>query len=129
MGKGIYRKLTTNRENYITTLARLFDYATTTFGKRTALTYVDGGQKYTYTELRNKSIELAHIFARYGLCAGDRIAILSQNMPNWTVSLFSIVAFGRIAVPILPDSSESEVTNILNHSECKAIFISKRMLP
>ena len=49
MGKGIYRKLTTNRENYITTLARLFDYATTTFGKRTALTYVDGGQKYTYT--------------------------------------------------------------------------------
>ena len=72
MGKGIYRKLTTNRENYITTLARLFDYATTTFGKRTALTYVDGGQKYTYTELRNKSIGLAHIFARYGLLSSFR---------------------------------------------------------
>ena len=48
-------------------------------------------------------------------------------MPNWTVSRFSIVAFGRVAVPILPDSSESEVTNILNHSECKAIFVSQRM--
>ncbi len=129
MGNSLYRKLTTNRENYITTLAKLFDYATTVHSKRLALTFADGSQKYTYSEFRTKSIELAHIFSRYGLNAGDRIAILSQNMPNWTVSLFSIVAFGRVAVPILPDSSETEVSNILNHSECKAIFISQRMMP
>ena len=128
MSRGLYKKLTTNRETFVNTLARLFEYSTSTFEKRTALTYVDGGQKYTYGQLRAKSIELSHIFARYGLCAGDRIAILSQNMPNWTVAMFSIVSFGRIAVPILPDSSESEVSNILNHSECKAIFISRRML-
>ena len=127
MSNSLYRKLTTNRENYITTLSRLFDYATTAYAKRPALTFVDGSQSYTYAEFRKKSIELAHLFSRYGLNAGDRIAILSQNMPNWTVSLFSIVAFGRVAVPILPDSSESEVTNILNHSECKAIFVSQRM--
>lgn len=129
MGNSLYRKLTTNRENYITTLARLFDYATMAFAKRPALAYVDGSQKYTYAEFRKKSIDLAHLFSRYGINAGDRIAILSQNMPNWTVSLFSIVSFGRIAVPILPDSSESEVTNILKHSECKVIFISSRMMP
>lgn len=129
MGNSLYRKLTTNRENYITTLARLFDYATTVHAKRQALSFVDGSQKYTYADFRKKSIELAHLFSRYGINAGDRIAILSQNMPNWTVSLFSIVSFGRVAVPILPDSSESEVTNILRHSECKAIFISSRMQP
>lgn len=129
MSRSLYKKLTTNRENYITTLAKLFDYSTTAFEKRTAFTYVDESQKYTYSEFRAKSVEIAHIFARYGLNAGDRIAILSQNMPNWTVSLFSIVAFGRVAVPILPDSSENEISNILKHSECKAIFISKRMLP
>lgn len=129
MSNSLYRKLTTNRENYITTLSRLFEYATTAFAKRPALAFADGSQIYTYADFRQKSIELAHIFSRYGLNAGDRIAILSQNMPNWTVSLFSIVAFGRVAVPILPDSSESEVTNILNHSECKAIFISQRMMP
>lgn len=127
MGNSLYRKLTTNRENYITTLSRLFDYGTTAFAKRPALAFADGSQSYTYGEFRKKSIELAHLFSRYGLNAGDRIAILSQNMPNWTVSLFSIVAFGRVAVPILPDSSENEVTNILTHSECKAIFISQRM--
>ena len=82
MSRGLYKKLTTNRETFVNTLARLFEYSTSTFEKRTALTYVDGGQKYTYGQLRAKSIELSHIFARYGLCAGDRIAILSQNMPN-----------------------------------------------
>ena len=129
MGKGLYRKLTTNRENYITTLGRLFDFATSTYEKRPALRFVDGEQTYTYGEVKSRSLELVHLFARYGFCAGDRIAILSQNMPHWTISLFSIVAFGRVAVPILPDSSESEITNILTHSECKAIFVSKRMFP
>ncbi len=129
MSNSLYRKITTNRESYITTLARLFDYATTVFAKRQALSYVDGEQKYTYGEVKSKCIELSHIFSRYGINAGDRIAILSQNMPHWTISLFSIVPFGRVAVPILPDSSESEVTNILSHSETKVIFISKRMMP
>lgn len=50
-------------------------------------------------------------------------------MPNWTVAMFSCVPFGRVTVPILPDSSQSEVDNILNHSGCKAIFISQRLLP
>ncbi len=129
MGNSLYRKITTNRENYITTLARLFDYATTVYAKRQALSYVDGEQKYTYREVKSRCLELSHIFSRYGINAGDRIAILSQNMPHWTIALFSIVPFGRVAVPILPDSSESEVTNILSHSETKVIFISQRMLP
>ncbi len=129
MGNSLYRKITTNRENYITTLARLFDYATTVYAKRQALSYVDGEQKYTYREVKSRCLELSHIFSRYGINAGDRIAILSQNMPHWTLALFSIVPFGRVAVPILPDSSESEVTNILSHSETKVIFISQRMLP
>lgn len=129
MGRGLYKKLTTSKENYITTLGRLFDFATSAYEKRPALQFADGEQAYTYGDVKAKSLELVHLYARYGFSAGDRIAILSQNMPHWTIALFSIVAFGRVAVPILPDSSESEVSNILEHSECKAIFISKRMLP
>ena len=48
-------------------------------------------------------------------------------MPNWSVAFFSIVPFGRIAIPILPDSSENEVTNILEHSESKVIFVSQKL--
>ena len=49
-------------------------------------------------------------------------------MPNWSVAFFSIVPFGRVAVPILPDSSESEVTNILKHSETKVMFVSQKLI-
>ena len=125
----IFRKLTTNRENYITTLGKLFDYSTIVYAKRPVSQYVDGTQFYTYEAFKHKCTELSHRFTRFGISAGDKVAILSQNMPNWTVSMFSLVPFGRVAVPILPDSSQDEITNILTHSGCKAIFISQRLLP
>lgn len=125
----IFRKLTTNRENYITTLGKLFDYSTIVYAKRPVSQYVDGTQFYTYETFKHKCTELSHRFTRFGISAGDKVAILSQNMPNWTVSMFSLVPFGRVAVPILPDSSQDEITNILTHSGCKAIFISQRLLP
>lgn len=124
-----YRRFTTSRETFVTTLAKLFDYCTDSFAKRPLSRFVDGGQEYSYESFRHKCLELSQRFNRYGISAGDKIAILSQNMPNWTVAMFSCVPFGRVTVPILPDSSQSEVDNILNHAECKAIFISKRMLP
>ena len=117
-----------SRENYITTLAKLFEYATDNFAKRPLSRFVGGGQEYTYESFKHKCLELSQRFNRWGISAGDKVAILSNNMPNWTVAMFSCVPFGRVTVPILPDSSESEVTNILNHSECKAIFISKRLM-
>ena len=117
-----------SRENYVTTLAKLFEYATDNFAGRPMARFVDGGQEYTYESFKHKCLELSQRFNRFGISAGDKIAILSNNMPNWTVAMFSCVPFGRVTVPILPDSSESEVTNILTHSGCKAIFISKRML-
>ncbi len=117
------------KENYITTLGTLFEFATSTFAKRPLSQFTDGGQAYTYDSFKHKCLELSQRFCRFGIGAGDKVAILSQNMPNWTVAMFSCVPFGRVTVPILPDSSESEITNILTHSECKAIFVSKRLLP
>ena len=117
-----------SRENTCTTLYKVFDYATTNYAKRTAYQYVDGGQKYTYEEFRRKVEQLSMRMTRFGIKHGDRVAIISQNMPNWVVAFFSATAFGRVAVPILPDSSENELTNILNHSESKVLFISQRMM-
>ena len=117
------------RENYCNTLHKVFDYSTTNYSKRIAFQYVDGGQQYTYADFRTKTERLSQRMSRFGIKHGDRVAIFSQNMPNWVVAFFSATAFGRVAVPVLPDSSEHELTNILNHSESKVIFISKRMMP
>ena len=116
------------RENTCTTLQKVYDYATTTYAKRTAYQFVDGGEEaYTFASFREKCDLLSMRMSRYGIKAGDKVAILSQNMPNWVVAFFAATAFGRVVIPILPDSSENEVTNIINHSESRVIFISQRL--
>lgn len=124
----IYKKLMKLRERYIDTLGKLYEYATAMYENNRMSRMLDSDMGYTYGQFRKKCDELSSMLSRYGIGAGDRVAILSQNMPNWTVAMFSLVPFGRVSVPILPDSSENEVTNILTHSGSKAIFISKRLL-
>ena len=92
------------REKYVDTLGKLFEYSTTIFEKNKMSVMLDSDMNYTYGEFRKKCNEVSARLSRYGIGAGDRVAILSQNMPNWTVAMFSLVPFGRIAVPILPDS-------------------------
>ena len=116
------------REKYVDTLAKLYEYATTVYGKKQYTQWYDtkeGG--YTFNSFKLKCDSLSKKLTQYGIGAGDKVAILSQSMPNWSVAFFSIVPFGRIAIPILPDSSENEVTNIINHSETKVIFVSQRL--
>ena len=116
------------REKYVDTLAKLYDYATTVYSKKQYTQWYDtkeGG--YTYSSFKAKCDSLSKVLTQYGIGAGDKVAIFSQSMPNWSVAFFSLVPFGRIAIPILPDSSENEVTNIINHSETKVIFVSQRL--
>ena len=116
------------REKYVDTLAKLYEYATTVYSKKQYTQWYDtkeGG--YTFSEFKGKCDSLSKKLTQYGIGAGDKVAILSQSMPNWSVAFFSTVPFGRIAIPILPDSSENEVTNILEHSESKVIFVSQKL--
>lgn len=117
------------REKYIDTLAKLYDYATTVYSKKTYTQWYDTKEgSYTYATFKNECDALSKVLTQYGIGAGDKVAILSTNMPNWSVAFFATVVFGRISIPILPDSSENEVTNIINHSESKVLFVAKKMI-
>ena len=118
------------REKYVDTIAKLYDYATTVYSKKQYTQWYDtkeGG--YTYASFKNRCDGLSKVLTQYGIGAGDKVAILSQSMPNWSVAFYATTVFGRISIPILPDSSENEVTNIINHSESKVLFVSERLLP
>ena len=124
----LYKRIQRMREKYVDTVAKLYEYATTVYGKKQYTQWYDtkeGG--YTYASFKAKCDSLSKKLTQYGIGAGDKVAILSQSMPNWSVAFFATVPFGRIAIPILPDSSENEVTNIINHSETKVIFVSDRL--
>ena len=118
------------REKYVDTIAKLYDYATTVYSKKQYTQWYDtkeGG--YTYATFKTKCDSISKKLTQYGIGAGDKVAILSQSMPNWSVAFYATTVFGRISIPILPDSSENEVTNIINHSESKVLFVSERLLP
>lgn len=106
----------------------LYVRSTTKFADKTVSSFVDGTQAYTYAEFGKKCDALSEQLSFAGVGAGDKVAILSENMPHWTLAFFSATAFGRVAVPILPDCSANEVVNILNHSETKALFVSERQI-
>ena len=125
----LYKRMQRMREKYVDTLAKLYEYATTVYSKNQYTQWYDskkGG--YTYNSFKAKCDSLSKKLTQYGIGAGDKVAIFSQSMPNWSVAFFSIVPFGRIAIPILPDSSVNEVKNILEHSESKVIFVSQRLV-
>ena len=124
----LYKRMQRMREKYVDTLAKLYEYATTVYGKKQYTQWYDtkeGG--YTFNSFKLKCDSLSKKLTQYGIGAGDKVAIFSQSMPNWSVAFFSIVPFGRIAIPILPDSSENEVNNIISHSETKVLFVSQRL--
>ncbi|MFV0483327.1 MAG: AMP-binding protein [Bacteroidales bacterium] len=97
------------------------------YSNRAALGFA-GEQVITYKELKEQVETLAAKLQSIGIGSGSKIAILSSNMPNWAVSYFAIAYTGAIVVPILPDFSNKEVTNILEHSETEAVFTSSLLI-
>ena len=116
------------RENYVDTLGNLYEYSTTVYRDNKLSQVIDGDLFYTYGSFKKKCDSISKKLSQYGIGAGDKVAILANNTPNWTVAFFACVPFSRIVVPILTDSSEHEVTNILQHSESKVLFISGKLL-
>ena len=98
------------------------------YGDKNSLQYTDEAP-YTYNELNKDINKLLSLFDILDLKKGDKIAILSQNMPNWGKAYLAIAAMGGVVVPILPDFHPDEVSEILKHSEAKALFVSESLFP
>jgi len=88
-----------------------------------ALSFV-GGTPLTYREVQDRVDSLTGHLENLGIMPGDRVAILSANMPNWGIAYFAIGFMGAVVVPLLPDFLPKEIENILKHSGAKAIFVS-----
>jgi long-chain acyl-CoA synthetase len=110
----------------IYTLKDLLKYSTTKYASRMMNAFV-GGKPVTYEEFGKQVESLREILKSAGIGYGDKVAIYTHNTPKYGVIYFAVVSMGAIVVPLLPDFSSSEVENILNHSESKALFVTKRL--
>ena len=80
-----------------------------------------------YKDFNSKALRLAFHLQAHGVKQNDKVAIWSENSPNWLITYFAILKLGAVAVPILPDFASAAIDNILSHSESKALFVSKTL--
>jgi long-chain acyl-CoA synthetase len=110
------------------TFPGLFEKTLQNFGKRNAYAFV-GEDPINYESVNGQIQSVIAFLEKNGIEPGDRVSILSSNMPNWGIVYFAVTFMGAVVVPILPDFSNTEVVNVLEHSGAKAIFISSTLLP
>ncbi len=109
------------------TFPALFNETLHKYGNNNAYAFV--GEKPKSFETVNREIKsLTAFIEKLGIHPGDKVAILSANMPNWCITYFAITFMGAVVVPILPDFSATEVWNVLDHSGARAIFISSALV-
>lgn len=108
------------------TLKELYANSINTYGSRSAFSML-GRESMTYNDFDDRVDYVRGILLGAGLSSGDKVALLSSNMPNWGVCYLAITSAGMIAVPILPDFSGEELDMIIEHSEAKALLVSDRL--
>jgi long-chain acyl-CoA synthetase len=59
-----------------------------------------------------------------GIQPGDRVAILSENRPEWAMSDYAILCAGAWSVPIYPTLPAQQIAPLLKDSGARAVFVS-----
>jgi len=89
----------------------------------------DKFRSVSYIELGRRTSDTAYNLKKLGVEKGDRVAILSENRPEWVIAFFGIVSCAGITVPMDIKLSDTEIEFILNDSGAKCAFVSKKLLP
>jgi long-chain acyl-CoA synthetase len=108
------------------TIPEMVEKSSIRYADRPALAMV-GGAALSYAELEPRSRKIAALLGLLGVRRGDRVALVSENCPEWGLAYFGISRSGAVAVPILTDFTAEQMKNILDHSESRVVIASKRM--
>lgn len=119
---------------------RLFDcldYQLEKFPKTDMLVAKENGQwrPYSTAEVKQLSLELAAGLHLLGVSGNDmttenrdKIAIISNNRPEWLITDLAVQQTGAILVPIYPTTNPLEIEFIFNDSAVKYVFVSSEEL-
>ncbi|HEV2732991.1 MAG TPA: long-chain fatty acid--CoA ligase, partial [Terriglobales bacterium] len=79
-------------------------------------------------DLYTNAVGVSRALLRWGLKRGDRVAILSENRPEWTIVDFACLLVGAINVPIYTTLTEQQTAHVLCDSGARVIFASSEEL-
>lgn len=75
-------------------------------------------------ELYRDVAGVARALAGWGLCKGERVAILSENRPEWTITDFACQLLGVVSVPIYATLTGEQCAFILQDAGVRVVFVS-----
>lgn len=106
---------------------RLFDlisYQISKYDKEVAFARKENGSWITYSsrDLKEITDNLSLAFLGAGISAGDKVAIISNNRPEWNFVDFALQQIGAISVPMYPTITAEDFLFIFEHAEVKMIF-------
>ncbi len=111
------------------TLTQLFFNAVDRYSsKRAALRFKKNGAWHdiSHHELGRKVHHTALGLMELGIKPGDRVAIISENRPEWAITDYAILTARCADVPIYPTLPAPQVAYILNDSAVCAVFVADR---
>ncbi|MFN2615717.1 MAG: class I adenylate-forming enzyme family protein [Thermoleophilaceae bacterium] len=88
-----------------------------------------GGERLSYSELWERSAQVAGGLRADGIERGDRVAIQLPNGVDWCLAFFGSLMAGVVVVPVNIRFSESEIDYVLKDSGSKFSFEAGRPLP
>ena len=109
-------------------ISRLFDlinYQIANYDKEDALAQKLNGQwkKYSSRDLKTIVDNLSLAFLKSGIGNNDKVAIISNNRPEWNFIDLALQQIGAISVPMYPTISADDYNYIFNHAEVKKVFV------
>jgi long-chain acyl-CoA synthetase len=106
------------------TLPQLLRHRAATSGRALALREKDQGiwKRYSWAHYYTKAREVAHGLMSLGVKPGDRIAIASEDTPEWYYADLGAQMIGAIVVGIYPTNPWPELQYIVRHSGARVVI-------
>ncbi|HPW16799.1 MAG TPA: long-chain fatty acid--CoA ligase [Candidatus Aminicenantes bacterium] len=114
----------------VETLSQLFLNTCRTYVKD-ALLLVKKDGRYAPISTQEFGRRVEHLslgLADLGLAPGDKLVILSENRPEWTMTDLAALCAGAVTVPIYTSLMPDQIRYIINDSDAKVVVCSNREL-
>jgi long-chain acyl-CoA synthetase len=76
------------------------------------------------SDFRRNVAGTAHALQEWGVHKGDRVAILSENRPEWSTADFAILLLGAVTVPVYATLTPEQTAHTLHDSGASVVFVS-----
>lgn len=86
----------------------------------------EGYRQLTYKQVGEKVAQLQSFMAKQGVVPGDRIALISENRPEWPISYLAITTMGAVAVPLDAMLRREEILPLIEDSEPKLMVCTQK---